>query len=229
MSCEGYQEKLVETLAAGEGALGGELAAHVRVCVACREFYEAQVHLFGAIDSGVRAMVSEEIPPSLLPGVRARVEEVPIAHTWLPWLMPAAVVVIVAVLMLSTLVRHRSQANNVQVAFISQNERNGSDTAQPVVLQPGSLDAPFVIKRRTIRLPASRTVAQPATPPGNVAVVIDPKEARGLQKLAETACKRPQWAMAMAHPVQFPLDELGPIHPLEFPNLEVKPLQDENE
>jgi anti-sigma factor RsiW len=75
MSCEGYRGKLIDGLASGEAAPGGEVAAHLRACRACREFYEAQVHLFGAIDAGVRTMVNEEVPASLLPGVRARVAE----------------------------------------------------------------------------------------------------------------------------------------------------------
>ncbi len=75
MSCERYRDKLVDALPSGEGALSGELVTHLRACAECKKFYDAQVHLFGAIDSGVRAMVNETVPASLLPRVRARMEE----------------------------------------------------------------------------------------------------------------------------------------------------------
>ena len=75
MSCEVYRNKLVEAVARGESALGGELAAHLRLCAECGKFHQAQMDLFGAIDSGMRTMVNETVPASLLPGVRARVAE----------------------------------------------------------------------------------------------------------------------------------------------------------
>jgi hypothetical protein len=101
MSCEGYRDKLVDALAGGESSLAGDVLAHLRVCAECKRFYEAQVHLFGAIDSGVRAMVNEAVPPSLIPGARARIGDVQTAGTdWkLSWNVAAlaAAVVLVAV------------------------------------------------------------------------------------------------------------------------------------
>ena len=75
MSCEVYRDKLIDGLASGASSLDGDMAGHLRTCAECKKFYEAQVHLFGAIDSGVRVMVNEEVPASLLLGVRARVAE----------------------------------------------------------------------------------------------------------------------------------------------------------
>ncbi|MCL6638480.1 MAG: hypothetical protein K6T80_02200, partial [Firmicutes bacterium] len=78
MSCKAYLERLSEALLHGDAGLGEALAAHVRTCAKCAEFYEAQKRLLGAMDLGVRAMVNEEMPVSLLPGVRARMETVQI-------------------------------------------------------------------------------------------------------------------------------------------------------
>jgi hypothetical protein len=75
MSCEGYRDKLIDALASGASVLGGELAAHLRACAECKKFHEAQAHLFGAIDSGLLAMVNETVPASLLPRVRAGLDE----------------------------------------------------------------------------------------------------------------------------------------------------------
>jgi RNA polymerase sigma-70 factor (ECF subfamily) len=101
MKCEGYRDKLIAALASGESSPADDVAAHLRTCAECKKFYEAHVHLFGAIDSGVRAMVNEAVPASLLSEVRERMEEVQAARAnWkLSWSVAglAAAVVLVAV------------------------------------------------------------------------------------------------------------------------------------
>lgn len=99
MSCEGYRDKLIAALAGGESVPAEDVALHLRSCAECTEFYETQVHLFGAIDAGLRVMLNETVPASLLPRVRARMEE---AHwsqfVWGPgWSVVATAIVIVAV------------------------------------------------------------------------------------------------------------------------------------
>ena len=98
MSCERHRKKLSDALAGGAVALSENVAAHVRACAGCREFYEAQKHLFGAVDTGVRAMVNEAVPASLLPGVRARMEEVRTRR--LDWRPAWGVVAIVGMILL---------------------------------------------------------------------------------------------------------------------------------
>ena len=109
MSCERFQEKIDDALASGERALNGEIAAHLRTCGACREFYEKQRQLFGAINAGVQAMVNQGMPASLLPGVRARLEEAPaVRMIWRPaWLMPVAAAVVLAIGL--AVMRHRGE------------------------------------------------------------------------------------------------------------------------
>lgn len=75
MSCEGYRDKLIAALAGGESVPAEDVALHLRSCAECTEFYETQVHLFGAIDAGLRVMLNETVPASLLPRVRARVAD----------------------------------------------------------------------------------------------------------------------------------------------------------
>jgi len=72
MNCKGYQEKMLEALANGKTAPSGEIAEHLRRCGECRDFYDAQGRLLAAIEAGVRAMVNEAVPTSVLPGLRAR-------------------------------------------------------------------------------------------------------------------------------------------------------------
>jgi hypothetical protein len=101
MNCEGYRDKLIDALASGESVSGGEVVAHLRVCAECKKFYETQVRLFGAIDSGVRAVVNESVPASLLPRVRARMKEVQMAGT--NWKLSWNVVAVAGVVVLAAL------------------------------------------------------------------------------------------------------------------------------
>lgn len=92
MRCERYREKLIEMLLESKTALGDELAAHLRKCSGCDEFYEAQKRLVGAMDAGVRVMMNQEPPASLLAGARGRMAAEPAESRWLGRSLVAAVV-----------------------------------------------------------------------------------------------------------------------------------------
>src|SRR5258707_1763583 len=151
MNCERYKEKMVEALARGEGAVHGELAAHVRACGACREFYEAQVDLFGAIDSGVRAMVNETVPASLLPRVRARIEKVRTPR--LVWRPAWSVVAIAAMILV------------VSLGFVrrSGSLRDAGLTKAPTAVAIRTETVPFAATSRE----AASTAVNPRRRPGN--------------------------------------------------------------
>ncbi len=71
----------------GAGEPLRKLAMHVQSCEGCRTFCAQQGQLFRAMDTGLRAMANEPAPPSLLPGVRARMLEKPVARR--PWFLAA--------------------------------------------------------------------------------------------------------------------------------------------
>ena len=99
MNCERYQERINEALASGDRVLNVEIAMHLKVCGACQEFYEKQRRLFAAMDAGVRAMMNEAVPASLLPVPGLRMEGISAAPVvWRPaWLIAAAAGVILAI------------------------------------------------------------------------------------------------------------------------------------
>jgi len=113
MSCEVYRESLSDALLRGEATLSAALAEHVRACADCAEFYESQKQLLGAMDLGVRAMVNEKVPASLLPRVRAQREAVEPARFRSP-LLPTAGVVALALLILVPLARWRARTASQQ-------------------------------------------------------------------------------------------------------------------
>jgi hypothetical protein len=79
MPCQHYKEALIEA-AASSGDPQGELRAHLDVCDACRAAFEQEQSLFASIDAGLHVTANAEVPASLLPRVRARLDEESAPH-----------------------------------------------------------------------------------------------------------------------------------------------------
>ena len=74
MPCEHYKDALIDTAAGGAGPQG-ELRAHLASCPSCREAFTQEQSLFAAIDAGLQVAANAEVPPSLVPRVRAALDE----------------------------------------------------------------------------------------------------------------------------------------------------------
>jgi len=74
MLCQHYKEALIEA-AAGSVEPQGELRAHLEGCAACRAAFEQEQSLLASIDAGLHVAANAEVPASLLPRVRARLDE----------------------------------------------------------------------------------------------------------------------------------------------------------
>jgi hypothetical protein len=74
MPCQHYKEALIEA-AASSAQPQGELRAHLDACVACRAAFEQEQSLFATIDAGLHVAANAEVPASLLPRARARLDE----------------------------------------------------------------------------------------------------------------------------------------------------------
>jgi hypothetical protein len=96
MPCEHYKDALIEAAAAGPQ---GELRAHLDECASCRTAFAEEQSLFAAIDSGLHATVNAGVPVSLLPRVRARLDEAVAPQSrwvsdWLVLVSATAVVIV---------------------------------------------------------------------------------------------------------------------------------------
>ena len=78
MTCASRQA-FIELAATGAEPLP-ELRAHLRECHSCRSILERERNLFSVLDAGLRASAQVEIPASLLPRVRSRLDAQPV-HT----------------------------------------------------------------------------------------------------------------------------------------------------
>jgi hypothetical protein len=74
MPCQHYKDALIEA-AAGGAALQGDLRAHLAVCTDCLSTFEQEQALIASIDAGLRVTANADVPVSLLPRVRARLDE----------------------------------------------------------------------------------------------------------------------------------------------------------
>jgi hypothetical protein len=97
MPCESFQSALSEA-AAGAPA-SAALRSHLIVCADCRAALAAEESLFASIDTGLRSAANAEVPASLIPSVRARLNEPAPRKRWLlPVLVPVAAALLLVAL-----------------------------------------------------------------------------------------------------------------------------------
>jgi hypothetical protein len=98
MPCEHHKEALIEAAASGVEPQG-ELRGHLAGCAECRATFEQERLLCASIDSGLRVTANAEVPVSLLPRVRTRLDvesAVPSRGLAGNWLVLASAAVVVA-------------------------------------------------------------------------------------------------------------------------------------
>jgi hypothetical protein len=96
MLCEHYKDALIEAAASGAEP-EGELSAHLAGCADCRAVFEQEQSLFTRIDASLHVAANAEVPASLVPRVRARLDEVSVPRRiWATeWLVLASAAVLV--------------------------------------------------------------------------------------------------------------------------------------
>src|SRR5215472_9829772 len=173
MSCKRHQEEINEALAAVQTALSAHLAAHLRTCGECLEYYEGQRQLLASIDAGVRAMVSEEAPASLLPRVRACMEPTTASlKGWRPAWFTAAATAALAITF--GVLRHNSEQNPLR----TNPGGASSDDSAAAVLAPNAPDAEqHAVQKQTVWKKA--IAPSPELPDQRVEVIVlaDQREA----------------------------------------------------
>ena len=226
MSCEAYRDKLIAALAGGESLPAEDVALHLRSCAECAEFYETQVHLFGAIDAGVRAMVNEAVPASLLPRVRARVAEADVPRrAWRFYVKPLAAAMAIAVVSLGVFLVRRENAP-ARVAVVPSVESPTPKTAESLRTREITASAddahrampekpPIVRHTNAVRITARRDPLQ---------VVVGREEAQGLVLLARSITKHPELGQALLQPAAMTEDLVPASQPIKIEDLAVQPL-----
>jgi hypothetical protein len=226
MPCEHYKDALIETAATGARPQG-ELQAHLPSCASCREAFAQERALFAAIDSGLHTTASAEVPPSLLPRVRASLDEAAVTPR-LGWLQPLIFAsASVALAFVIFLMARPHRATNEKVA-------KRDLVAAPAAVRPGTNANPEKISRESTEIatigvrhshaPRSSTILHSAES-SNPEVLVPPDEREALARFVAKLNERSDLASALLGRAPEKRDALIVVERLQIRALEIKPLE----
>jgi hypothetical protein len=220
VNCRECQKKISESLASGEDSFSSDVFRHCLACAECREFWDTQAAFFGAIDAGVRSVVNETVPASLLPGVRSRLaeESFPSRRRFPSWGLAAVVAVAVLAAGLGY--------------FTHEANRVSSSSAEMTAVPAGTNESPPA--KKTPATPVntlSARVKKHANPPAlpeevSLEVIVSPEERRAFAQFVAQLPEQEAVVVALTRPAPL-ADAPVQIAPLEFGSVEIKPLESE--
>jgi hypothetical protein len=221
MNCQQCQQKILESLAAGAGVAAAEFAVHLNSCAACRHFYAGQQELFLSIDDGLRSLVNRPVPPSLLPSVRARLDEksIPYSAALYRWSLTAfAVATILAISVGYSLRRPRAtpSASSLQPTALASRNVDTARPVEPPQPQPPAKVATPVQGRHAI--PIADTDKTPE-------VIVLAEERDAFARFVAEVPNEPSVALALTRPAPAASGDAVEIALLKIDSLEVKPLE----
>ncbi len=220
MPCQHYKNALIEAAASGAQPQG-DLRAHLAGCADCRAAFAQEQSLFASIDAGLHVAANAEAPASLLPRVRARLDEaVAKQRRWLqPVILAAASVALTFAIFLFAR-PHPSRPDN-QAKQTPQ--ILGSETlvknARPQVSGPATQIVSSTANKSQTRVHSTllRTVAS-----SQLEVLVPPDEREAFARFVAVLGERREVALALATPAPQTKDEPAGLEPLQINGLEIK-------
>jgi hypothetical protein len=219
MNCQRCQQKILDSLSADE-SVSQEVSAHRNSCAMCREFHLSQQNLFHAVDAGLHAIANPPIPPSLLPGLRVRLEENPTVSraTFPDWGLAVLTTALVLMLFGALALRQPSLGPH----YVESTTILPQPLAKPDSPAPATSKPPAISTEHRIKSTASRT-SQPAAPEPEVIVLAEERQA--FAKYLAAAPEQRDVPLMPASPVQPVSDGSQEIALVKIESLEVPPLQ----
>jgi hypothetical protein len=227
MPCENYKDAL-NSAAAGAPATRA-LRSHLVSCDACRTALTEEQALLASIDAGLHTVANTEVPPSLVPSVRVRLQEsAPPRTPWVvPFLVPAAAALLVALFVAHGLRWFtRKPSENNSTASATPPKQPTHSQSPSVVAQPPQQSA----RAGTVgasRGPSSAPLSPRAAHAETFPEVLVPRDQEAL--LVDYA---QQWrshraiVLAAAQLSDAPLKPME-VAPIQIDLLDVKPLADQ--
>jgi hypothetical protein len=223
MNCKQCQENIVKSLAVSAELLPGKVAAHRQTCPACREFYIQQASLFRSIGAGLQVMANQAIPPSLVPGLRVRLDQQPLARrAWIPSWSFAAVAA-VAVLAVGVTYVRRAPERHPNFPEIEAMVSATVGNPVPAVQSPRKTVDPA--PRRTYKRPKP-VASLPVPSEAASEVIVLAEERRAFVKFVAELPEERDVALALTRPASPATDAPVEIALLQIESLEVKPLEE---
>ncbi|MGA2299750.1 MAG: hypothetical protein ABSG77_03525 [Candidatus Acidiferrum sp.] len=221
MNCHNAREQITDMLAAGSVELTRELAGHVQSCAGCGAFYAQQAELFRAMDSALSAMANEPVPPSLLPKVRARMEERESRRGWFPNPMTAAATLAAVFLAVMFFPRVEKKALEKPVAALPTHILDRWEARRTGTIAAAAALTP---RPRVSHAKANRAAGvKEVSPAPGVIVLVEERQAFA-RFVAELPDER-EVALALTRPASALEDVPVEIALLQIESLELKPLE----
>jgi hypothetical protein len=223
MPCKHYKEALIEAAAGGLDPRG-ELRAHLDACAPCRAAFEQEQSLFASIDAGLHVAANAEVPPSLLPRLRARMGEAaaPQRRWFQPWVFAAASVALVLAIFLFARPHHSGpddQAKQTPQIPVSEPPTTDAHNQNSV---PGTQIVSSNVNNSQRR---GRSTLLRAVASSQPEVLVPADEREAFARLVATLQGRDDVAVALVTPSSDAKGEPASLKRLQIDPLEVKPLQ----
>jgi len=202
----------------------GELRAHLAACAACRTAFARQQSLFSSMDEGLRAAANADVPPSLLPRVRARLaDEAAPRRMWTqPLIVGAASVALAFTIFLVARPHHArpdsqaKQTPQIPVSETPATNARGQNSGPATLSVSSNVNNPKAPGRSTLLRPVASSEPE---------VLVPADEREAFSSFVLTVQQHGEVAAALLAPSPKKQDVLVTVEPLEIAVLEVKPLE----
>jgi hypothetical protein len=222
MPCKPYKDALIEAAASGAEPQG-ELRDHLGVCLDCHATFEQEQALFASIDAGLQVNANADVPVSLLPGVRARLDKA--AAPQRRWFQPvifaaASVALAFAIFLFVQPPQSKRDYQAKQTPPIP-----AGVTPATIALQQNSGSAPQIVSSNANKSQTRvhSTLLRPVAS-SQPEVLVPPDEREAFARFVAVLGERREVAVALVTPAPQRKDEPASLEPLQINGLEVKPL-----
>ena len=222
MPCQHHKNALIEAAASGSHPQG-ELRAHLDVCLDCRAAFEREQSLFASINTGLHVTANAEVPASLLPRVRARLdEEIAPQRRWIqPMTFAAASVALAFVIFLFAWPHDASPDRQAkQTPQLPVSETPVTDDRHP---NSGSGSQIVSFSRNNSQTRVHSTLLR-SVASSQPEVLVPPDEREAFSRFVAVLDERREVALALVTPAPLTEDESPSLEPLQINGLEIKPL-----
>ncbi len=225
MPCKHYKDALIEAAASGAQPQG-DLRSHVAECADCRAAFEQEQTLFASIDVGVHGTANAQVPASLLPRIRARLdEEIAPQRRWIQPLIFAAasVVLLFAVFLFARPHSTRPDNQAKQTPQIPASELPTTDVHNPNSV-PGTQIVSSNVNSSQTR--GHSTLLRPVAS-NQPEVLVPPDEREALARFVVVLQARREAVVALVTRAKPAKDETASLELLQINGLEIKPLEEQ--
>jgi len=214
MSCEEYQEALIDLVAENDKP-AGDLRVHLAGCDFCRAHLERQQSLVASIDSAIRQIASAPLPPALIHRFEARLarQTPPKPASYFNWIYVVAALATAALLLVLPRLRTHD-ANQQGTVSVAVQQRTGTQSEGV---------APPMPRRAAPRITRHKPTSQ-LPKPSEPEVLVPPDERIAFERFLSDLNGREDLAIALVKPLQEQQQpHTAPVAmpvPVEVPDLE---------